>query len=113
MAQGDGFMWRHIWNFISGAGNLWGLLPATVAAYFTATAWAVVMSAFGYLEGIPVMWIMMAVPLALAGIFVAILAASLWRQRSTAYGKLLFVGDRKSTRLNSSHIQKSRMPSSA
>ena len=27
--------------------------------------------------------------------------------------KLLHMGDRKSTRLNSSHIQKSRMPSSA
>ena len=28
-------------------------------------------------------------------------------------GYLGFLGDRKSTRLNSSHIQKSRMPSSA
>ena len=30
-----------------------------------------------------------------------------------AFNKLLMQADRKSTRLNSSHIQKSRMPSSA
>ena len=33
--------------------------------------------------------------------------------RSRHRGKISILGDRKSTRLNSSHIQKSRMPSSA
>ena len=39
-----------------------------------------------------------------------------WRIKADLYGTMirsLYKGDRKSTRLNSSHIQKSRMPSSA
>ena len=35
------------------------------------------------------------------------------RRRDPKDGRNVFVEDRKSTRLNSSHIQKSRMPSSA
>ena len=40
-----------------------------------------------------------------------------WHKMAKFWGKLFLInfaiGDRKSTRLNSSHIQKSRMPSSA
>ena len=39
--------------------------------------------------------------------------ANLFRDQLDRYGELELVADRKSTRLNSSHIQKSRMPSSA
>ena len=43
----------------------------------------------------------------------AIGAAIDLKKTGDAYWQPLFAGDRKSTRLNSSHIQKSRMPSSA
>ena len=36
-----------------------------------------------------------------------------WAHQLVAEGRAHWNGDRKSTRLNSSHIQKSRMPSSA
>ena len=36
-----------------------------------------------------------------------------WSRRSTIIPQFVGLTDRKSTRLNSSHIQKSRMPSSA
>ena len=40
-------------------------------------------------------------------------AVALMKQHGTFLVPTVYVGDRKSTRLNSSHIQKSRMPSSA
>ena len=48
----------------------------------------------------------------------ALLALSIWLTLSCgllamANAAFMGIGDRKSTRLNSSHIQKSRMPSSA
>ena len=51
--------------------------------------------------------------LALSVLTIAAAIASL-ELRSLIYGSIALMGtDRKSTRLNSSHIQKSRMPSSA
>ena len=45
--------------------------------------------------------------------FLTLLAAVLALVVVVATGAIRLTGDRKSTRLNSSHIQKSRMPSSA
>ena len=85
-------MWKRIYEFISGAGTLWGFLPATVTASVTATLWLAVMTAVGYLQNIPIFWIMMGLPVAGAAIFTWLLRFSEWRVRSTAAGKLSFGG---------------------
>ena len=48
-----------------------------------------------------------------AGLIPMYLIIGIWGGANRIYATIKFVLDRKSTRLNSSHIQKSRMPSSA
>jgi hypothetical protein len=85
-------MWNRLVNFISGASTLWGFLPATVTASITATLWLVAMAVVGYLQNVPVFWIMMGVPLAGAAIVTLLLRFSEWRERNTAANKLTFAG---------------------
>jgi hypothetical protein len=85
-------MWNKIFNFVSGASTLWGFLPVAVTTSITATIWLVVMAVVGYLQGIPIFWIMMGLPVAGAAIFTWILRFSEWRERNTAAGKLSFQG---------------------
>ena len=44
---------------------------------------------------------------------IVLLASCVWLIRTSHESRRLFVEDRKSTRLNSSHCEASRMPSSA
>jgi hypothetical protein len=79
-------------GLVSGASTLWGLLPSTFTAYILAAVWGAAMIIAGYLQGTPVLWIMMAVPLAVAAIFTAIWRASQWRGRTAMAGKFYFDG---------------------
>jgi hypothetical protein len=88
---------KKISDIVSGATTLWGFLPATATTTITATFWLVVMAVAGYLQHIPVFWIMMGLPIAGAAIFTWILKFSEWRDKVSASGKLLwqshFAGD--------------------
>lgn len=85
-------MFKKIWRIISDAGTLWGFLPTTITAASTGALWLVAMTIGGYLQGIPLFYIMLAIPLAAAAIATFLLRASEWRQRITASGKLNFNG---------------------
>lgn len=85
-------MFKRFWEFISGVGTLWGFLPTTVTAAITGALWMAVMTTVGYLQGVPLFYIMLGVPLAAASIVTLMLRTSEWRQRITAGGKLNFDG---------------------
>ena len=75
--------WLAMWNAVGTVGILAGLLPSLLIKFMTPVAWMAFMAQMG-------IWI------ALVG-----------------YAPYFVRRDRKSTRLNSSHPSKSRMPSSA
>ena len=85
-------MFKRLIEWVSGVTTAWGLLPSTVATYVTTFAWVAVMTAAGYLEQVPVFWIMMGLPLAAAAIFTLVLRASEWKMKTSPEGKFLFHG---------------------
>ena len=81
-------MLKKCWDWVSALSGAWGLLPSTLTTYVATVFWVAAMTVFGYLENVPVFWIMMGLPLAAASIFTLALRAAEWRTRMSAAGKL-------------------------
>jgi hypothetical protein len=83
---------RRLWNWVSHAATAWGLMPSAWATYVTTAIWATAMSIAGYAQGVPIMWIMMAIPLAAAGFVTLAIRTAEWREKTNPEDKLKFLG---------------------
>lgn len=85
-------MFKRFFKFISAVSTAWGFLPSTLSAYISAAAWVLIMSTVGYVESVPLFWILLGIPIAAAQIMTFALAASEWRSRMSAAGKFSITG---------------------
>ena len=90
--------------FVSGRDVSWWLAGTSMVATTFAADTPLLVTGLVFRYGIAGNWLWW--PMALSGMLTVFFFARLWRRAGV-------LTDRKSTRLNSSHIQKSRMPSSA
>jgi len=79
-------IFSRLFNWGSHATTAWGMLPGAWAAYVTSAAWGVVMVVGAYVQGFPLVWTMMAIPVAVAAILTATIRGSEWWERSTPVG---------------------------
>ena len=81
---------RKILAWVTNLGTAWGFVPTSVATYVAAGLWVAVMAVAGYVQQIPIFWIMMGLPLAGAAIFTFTLRVSEWRERQRVENKLQY-----------------------
>lgn len=87
-------MLARIWTWISNITTAWGLLPVTVAAYLATTFWVGVMAVVGFVQSVPLFWIMLGLPLAAASFMTLFLRGSEWKERQSILNKIAFEAPR-------------------